>query len=128
MRNSPVVCDRVLERSAALIESSPRVCMATKKRAQLVAGLLEGRRAAPSATLHVLPAERRERLAETVPVDPLPSEPSLRHAAVKGAKRCGDLSAVPIAARQAIPITAGALFHQKGSATAASFRPWYWQY
>jgi hypothetical protein len=128
VRNSPVVCDRRYGDPAALIESSSRVCMATKKRAQLVPGLLEGRRAAPSATLHVLPAERRERLAEVVPVGAPQSEPSSRHAAVKGSKRCGDLSAVPIAARQAIPIAAGALFHQKGSATAASFRPWYWQY
>ena len=102
--------------------------MATKKRAQLVAGLLEGRRATPSATLHVLPAERRERLAEVVSAEAPQSEPALRHAAAKGAKRRGDLSAVPIAARQAIPIAAGAVFHQKGSATAASFRPWYWQY
>ncbi|HEV2547079.1 MAG TPA: hypothetical protein VGU20_07070 [Stellaceae bacterium] len=99
--------------------------MATKKRAQLVAGLLEGRRVAPSATLHVLPVQR---LAEVVAVDAPQSEPSRRQAAVKGAKRCGDLSAVPIAARQAVPVAAEAIFHQKGSATAASFRPWYWQY
>ena len=104
--------------------------MATKKRAQLVAGLLEGRRAAPSATLHVLPIERAERegLAEAVPVDPPPSEPPRRRAAVKGAKRRGDLSVVPIAAGQAAPIAAETAFHQKGSATAATFRPWYWQY
>ena len=93
--------------------------MATKKRAQLVAGLLEGRRTAPAATLHALPVEPREPLVEGGPVDGPQSAPSRRHAAVKGAKRCGDLSAVPIAAREAIPITAGALFHQKGSATAA---------
>jgi hypothetical protein len=128
VRNSPVVCDRRYGDPAALIESSSRVCMATKKRAQLVPGLLEGRRAAPSATLHVLPAERRERLAEVVPVEALQCEPPPQHAARKGAKRRGDLSAVPIAARQAIPIAAETVFHQKGSATAASFRPWYWQY
>lgn len=104
--------------------------MATKKRAQLVAGLLEGRRAAASATLHVLPVERREQGAEVelMPVATPLSEPSPPRAAVKGAKRCGDLSAVPIAARQAIPMAAETIFHQKGSATAASFRPWYWQY
>jgi hypothetical protein len=107
--------------------------MATKKRAQLVAGLLEGRRAAPSATLHVLPIEPEglaecEGLAEAVPVDAPPSEPPPRRAAVKGAKRRGDLSVVPIAAGQAVPIAAETAFHQKGSATAATFRPWYWQY
>ena len=101
--------------------------MATKKRAQLVAGLIEGRRPAPSATLHVLPIER-ERLAEAAPVDATPSEPPRRRAAVKGAKRRGDLSVVPIAAGQAAPIAGETPFHQKGSATAASFRPWYWQY
>jgi hypothetical protein len=105
--------------------------MATKKRAQLVAGLLEGRRSASTATLHVLPVERCKRSADLVlaPLVEAPqAEPSPRPAAVKGAKRCGDLSAVPIAARQAIPIAAEAIFHQKGSATAATFRPWYWQY
>jgi hypothetical protein len=104
--------------------------MATKKRAQLVPGLLEGRRAAPSARLHVLPVERRERLAdvELMPVATPPSEPPPPRAAVKGGKRCGDLSTVPIAAGPAIPIAAEAIFHQKGSATAATFRPWYWQY
>ena len=104
--------------------------MATKKRAQLVAGLLQGRRAASSATLHVLPVERRERLAEVV-LAPLEAPPPARppgQAAIKRAKRCGDLSAVPIAVRQALPMGAEAIFHQKGSATAASFRPWYWQY
>jgi hypothetical protein len=104
--------------------------MATKKRAQLVAGLLEGRRTTPSATLHVLPIERCERLAEVVlaPPEVPPSEPSRRRAAVKREKRRGDLSAVPIATRQAIPSVAEAIFHQKGSATAATFRPWYWEY
>jgi hypothetical protein len=103
--------------------------MATKKRAQLVPGLLEGRRAAPSPRLDALPVERRERLAdvELMPVVTPPSEPPPR-AGVKGGKRCGDLSTVPIAAGQAIPIAAEAIFHQKGSATAATFRPWYWQY
>jgi hypothetical protein len=78
----------------------------------------------------VLPVERRGRPSdvEVMPVATPLSEPSPPRAAVKGGKRCGDLSAVPIAARQAIPITAEAIFHQKGSATAASFRPWYWQY
>ena len=128
MRNSGVVCDRGLARDPdALIESHRRVCMATKKRAQLVAGLIEGRRPAPSATLHVLPIES-ERLAEAAPVDATPSEPPPRRAAVKRAKRRGDLSVVPVAAPQAIPTAADAVFHQKGTATAATFRPWYWQY
>jgi hypothetical protein len=105
--------------------------MATKKRAQLVAGLIEGRNAAPSATLHVLPIEPRKRPADAVVAEaeaaPV-SEPSPQRAAVKGAKRCGDLSAMPISPRQATPGAAEAVFHQKGSANATSFRPWYWQY
>lgn len=105
--------------------------MATKKRAQLVAGLLEGRSAAPSATLHVLePRTRpdRKRLEEAAVVAAPRSEPSPRRATRKAAKGCGDLSAMPVSARQATPIAAEAVFHQKGSANAASFRPWYWQY
>ena len=107
--------------------------MATKKRAQLVAGLLEGRRGKPSATLHVLPLEPREQPVEEIAlsgpaIEEVPPQASLRPPTAKATKRRGDLSAVPIAARQAIPIAAEAAFHQKGSATAASFRPWYWQY
>jgi len=109
------------------------VSMATKKRAQLVAGLLEGRRAKASATLHVLPLEPRERPTDDIAlsgpaIEEVPPQASLRPPTAKATKRRGDLSAVPIAARQAIPIAAEAAFHQKGSATAASFRPWYWQY
>jgi hypothetical protein len=107
--------------------------MATKKRAQLVAGLLEGRRTKPSATLHVLPLDPCERSAEEIALSAVaiaeaPHQALRRRAAAKGTKRRGDLSAVPIATRQTIPSAAEAAFHQKGSATAASFRPWYWQY
>ena len=106
--------------------------MATKKRAQLVAGLLEGRRTKPSATLHVLPLGPREQPAEdlalTAPGTDEAPQQLRRRAALKGTKRCGDLSAMPMATRQTIPSVVEAAFHQKGSATAASFRPWYWQY
>jgi hypothetical protein len=109
--------------------------MPPKKRAQLVSDLVEGRRAKRAAPLRLVATERRDPAAKAPPMAPAATlvpvaviDPPPTAEAKRGPKRRGNLSAVSIAGHKQAAVSSESAFHAKGTATAATFRPWYWQY
>jgi hypothetical protein len=82
-------------------------------------------------------AHRRKRRAATVPLafdhgegeDAAPARARRdRPRAATARPPAADLSAVPIVPPALEPIASEGVFHRKGAASAAAFRPRYWQY
>lgn len=119
-----------------------------KKRAVLLPELLTDRPAMRRRRPTLLALERGARVIAAAPVQPRAKRKSARSNQtgtlkklkklknIKKTKKKGkkpragaaDLSAMPLVAVPASGAMVEGAFHRKGTATAATFRPWYWRY
>lgn len=123
--------------------------MPSKKRAALVPELLTDRPAMRMKRPALLALERGARVIATAPAKPRAKRKSAKSSqsgklknlkkkmkkinktkrkSKKARNGAADLSAMPLAAGPASGAIVEGVFHRKGTATAATFRPWYWRY